>query len=104
MTRDAHLISKAYLSAKKIVNEQAPAPAGAPVQQPAAPAQQPAAAQQQPAAPVQQPAAPAPKATKEQEKAVNELLKAFDLPATAAPYLLQSLIQNVPALKQQYGM
>jgi len=104
MTRDAHLISEAYLSTKKVVNEQTPAPAAAPVQQPPVPAPQPTAAPVQQPTAAQQPPAPAPKATKEQEKAVNELLKAFDLPATAAPYLLQSLIQNVPALKQQYGM
>lgn len=107
MTKDAHLISEAYLSSKKVVNEQtpAPAPAAAPAQQPpAAPAQQPVAAPvQQPSAPAQQ-SATAPKASKEQEKAVNDLLKAFDLPESAAPYLLQTLLQNVPALKAQYGM
>jgi len=106
MTKDIHLISEAYFATKKKLNEQAPAP----VQQPAPAATQPAApapTAAQPAATTQQPqqqAAPAAKATKEQEKAVNELLKAFGLPESADPYLIQSLVQNVPALKQQYGM
>jgi len=111
MTRDAQLIAESY----KVVREQQLAGFGV-AQQPVAataptqPAQPPITQTQQntPVAPKQQPAnkqaPPTPKATKEQEKAVNDLLKAFGLPDNAAPYLLQSLIQGVPALKQQYGL
>lgn len=111
MTRDVHLISEAYLAAKKVVVEQTPTPAQ-PVQPPvvapggAAPmAAKPVQPQvQQPVQQPQQPPAPTVKGTKEQEKAVNDLLKAFGLPAEAAPYLIQTLVQGVPALKQQYGL
>ena len=107
MTNDIKLLAEAY----KTIKEQGPAAPAAPA--PAAPA--PAAPA--PAAPAPAPAAqpaqastaatPPPtsaKATPAQEKAVKELLKAFELPESAAEYLIQSLVQNVPALKQQYGM
>ena len=44
------------------------------------------------------------KATPEQEKAVKELIKSFGLPESAAPYVLRMLVQNMPMLKQQYGL
>jgi hypothetical protein len=103
MTNDIKLLAEAY----KTIKEQGPAAPAAPV--PAAPAPAAAAPAAQPAQPAQASTAATPpptstKATPAQEKAVKELLKAFELPESAAEYLIQSLVQNVPALKQQYGM
>ena len=120
MTKDAQMIAESY----KVVREQQlgsfgvakPQQAqptqsqlgGFGVAKPQQPVQPPITQTQQnapaPAQPAKKEEAPMPKATKEQEKAVNDLLKAFGLPDSAAPYLLQSLIQGVPALKQQYGL
>lgn len=111
MTRDVNLISEAYLSLKKKINEQAPQAAPTAQASPAAAAPVQAGSvtvgnpQGQP--PVQQPpAAPAAavKASKEQEKAVKDLLKSFGLPESVAPYLIQALIEQIPGIKSQYGI
>lgn len=110
MTNDVHIISEMY----NTIREQQMAPnqvaAGMNrgtqmaqnVVQPRPPAQTPVQTAVNQPTPVTTSAAL--KATKEQEKAVNDLLKAFGLPAEAAPSLLQTLLQGVPSLKAQYGL